>query len=222
MTKMLTKMFVFFSTFFLASSKSSIICPQYSWTAYKTVVEGHWSFVTERVSGKPTVEVTIRRDTQYRCSDDNEVEFNTSRNGNTSAGQEVLGNYGFDWHFSRKCEQKCNRQNAILVVEYMIKRINSGWYRLGEVTYLYKNCDKLYWTNWIETTNCSLSRHRNYVRYCEDCDGDKVDEKHCNGNSTMQEDCQPIWSEWIEVGPCVVTGCSLTTGERKKRRALVW
>ena len=64
MTKMLTKMFVFFSTFFLASSKSSIICPQYSWTAYKTVVEGHWSFVIERVSGKPTVEFAIRRDTQ--------------------------------------------------------------------------------------------------------------------------------------------------------------
>ena len=64
MTKMFTKIFVFFSTSFLASSKGSIICPQYSWTAYKTVAEGHWSFVIEKVSGKPIVEFTIRRDTQ--------------------------------------------------------------------------------------------------------------------------------------------------------------
>ena len=176
----------------------------------------------EKVDGKPIVEVTIRRDTQYRCLDDNEVEFNTSRNGNTLAAQMVLSNYGFGWHFSRKCEQKCNRQNAILVVEYMIKRINSPWYTLGNVTYLYKNCDKLYWTNWIEITNCSLSRHRNYVRNCEDCDGDEVDKKHCDGNSTMQEDCQPIWGEWTEERSCVVSGCNPTTGERVKRRECLY
>ena len=38
----------------------------------------------------------------------------------------------------------------------------------------------------------------------------------------MQEDCQPIWSKWIAVGPCVVTGCSLTTGERKKSRECLY
>ena len=168
------------------------------------------------------VNFTIRRDTQYRCLDDNNVEFYTSRDGNISAPQWVRNEYEFPWRFSGHCEQKCNSQNVTLPVLYKNKRINSTWSLLGNVTYLYKNCDKLYWTNWIETTNCSSSRHWDYVRYCEDCDGDEVDEKHCDGNSTMQEDCQPIWSEWIEVGPCVVTGCSLTTGERKKRRECLY
>ena len=186
------KMFVFFFTSFLAFSKSSIICPKYKWPEYETVVQGPWSLIIESDNEAPVVNFTIRRDTQYRCSDDNKVEFHTKRNGNTSAAQWVRNEYEFLWRFSGRCEQECNSQNVTLHVAYRNKRINSMWSLFGNVTYSYKNCDKLYWTNWIEITNCSLSRHRDYVRYCEDCDGYEVDEKHCDGNSTMQEDCQPI------------------------------
>ena len=94
------------------------------------------------------------------------------------------------------------------------------WKELGEFTYLYKNCDKLYWTNWIETTNCNLSRHRDSVRHCEDCDGDRVDEKYCDGISTMQENCRPTWGAWIEK-TCVVTSCNTNAGERVKNRECV-
>ena len=222
LSKMIIKMFVFFFTSFLAFSKSSFICPQYSWPEYKTVVDGPWLFVIESDSEEPVVNLTIRRDTQYHCSHDNKVEFHTKRNGNTSAAPWVRNKYEFLWRFSGLCELECNSQNVSLQVAYKNKRINGTWSLFGNVTYLYKNCDKLYWTNWIETTNCSSSRHWDYVRNCKDCDGDEVDEKHCDGNSTMQEDCQPIWSKWIEVGPCVVTGCSLTTGERKKRRECLY
>ena len=222
MTKIIIKMFVFCFTFFLASAISSIACPRYSWTEYKSVVEGPWSFVIERDSGKPTVEGTIRRYTEYRCSDGNEVEFRTSRNGTASTTRSVLNEYKFLRSFSESCEQECNSKNVILQVKYRNRRPNSIWYLLGEVAYLYKNCDKLYWTNWIETTNCNSSRNWDYVRHCENCDRDKVDEKYCDGNSTVQEDCQPVWGEWNEEGPCVVTGCNPTTGERVKRRKCLY
>ena len=160
--------------------------------------------------------------TLYRCSLDSKVEFDTSRTRNIFTAQWVRNKYEFFWSLSESCEQECNKQNVSLQVAYRNKRINStAGSLLGKVTYLYKNCDKLYWTNWIETTNCSLLRHWDYTRYCEDCDGDEVDEKHCNGNSTMQEDCQLIWSSWIE-GDCVVTGCNPTVWERVRTRKCLY
>ena len=65
LTNMNTKMFLFFFTSFLASSKSSIICPNYLWPDYKNVVDGPWSFVIESDCKEPVVNLTIRRDTQY-------------------------------------------------------------------------------------------------------------------------------------------------------------
>ena len=88
--------------------------------------------------------------------------------------------------------------------------------------YVYKNCDKLCWTNWIETTNCSISHEKNYVRICADCDSDSADEKFCNGNPTMQDDCQPTWGAFIKDGPCVVTGCNPNAGEQIKRRECIY
>ena len=221
MTKVIAKIFVFFFMPFLASSKSSITCPQCSWTEYKAAVEGPWSFMIERDSGKLSEEFSILRYTQYRCSDDNEVQFNTSRNGIVSSTQWAHSEYQPFRYFSRSCEQECNSQNVTLQVGFRNKGNNRMLYLLKQVTYLYKNCDKLYWTNWIETTNCSLSHHRNYVRYCEDCDGDEVDEKHCNGNSTTQKDCQYFWSSWIE-GNCIVTKCNPTVWERARTRKCLY
>ena len=171
----------------------------------------------ERDSGKLSEAFSILRYTQYWGSDDTELQFNTSRNGIFSSTQWAHNEYEPFRYFSGSCEQECNSQNVSLRVGYRNKRDNSMLYLLEKVTYLYKNCDKLYWTNWIETTNCSLSRHRDYVRYCEDCDGDEVDEKHCDGNSTMHEDYQYFWSSWIE-GDCVVTGCNPTVSERVRTR----
>ena len=145
------------------------------------------------------------------------AEFYTSRTRNIFTAQWVRNKYEFLWSLSESCEQECNKLNVTLQVAYKNKRINSAWSLLGNVTYLYKNCDKLYWTNWIETASCSLLRHWDYTRNCEDCDGNEVDEKHCNGNSTIQKDRQPIWSEWIE-GDCIVTGCNQTVWERVRTR----
>ena len=221
MAKMMTKIFVLFFTFFLASAERAITCSTYFLTEYKTVVEGPWLFVIESDSYTPTVNRTIRRNTEYRCSDDNDVEFFTTRDGYTGADQWVLEKYYFRQLFSEICEDECDSKIVMTQVEYQLWYSHT-WKLLGKFTYLYKNCDKLYWTNWIETTNCSFSRHRNFMRFCEDCDGDSVEDIYCNGNSTMQEICQPTWGEWIKEGPCVVTSCNPKAGEQIKSRVCVY
>ena len=206
----------------ISFSRSAIICPKRWWAEYKTVVEGPWSFALE-IYGceRPVVNRTIRRVTDYRCSNDNDVEFRTRRRGYTFGPDWVLDRNSFTQSFSGTCVEECDSKNVTVQVEYQNNH-NEVWYQLEDFTYVYKNCDKLYWTNWIETTNCSLSRERSYVRICADCDSDSVDEKYCDGNPTMQADCQPAWSAYIEEGPCVVTGCDPNAGEQTKRRECIY
>ena len=217
MTKIIIKHFFFVFTM-ISFSRNAIICPQYWWTEYKTVVEGPWSFVVKIVgSHRQEVNFVVRRVTDYQCSNDNDVEFRTSRREQTFRPSWFRSSNIFSRSFSETCKQECDSQNITVQIEYY-NGYYEEWYQLGDFTYVYKNCDKLHWTNWIETTNCSISRERNYVRNCADCDGDSVDEKYCNGNPTMQEDCQPTWGAYIEDGPCVVTGCNPNAGEQIKRR----
>ena len=221
MTKMITKHFCFVFTM-ISFSRSAIICPQRSWTEYKTVEEGPWSFLMEIYRNhRPVVNRTIRRVTQYRCSNDNDVEFRTRRRGQTFGPSWVRNSNTFFQRFFETCEEECDSQNVTVHVKYR-NNYNDGWYLLGNFTYVYKNCDKLYWTNWIETTNCSISRERNHIRNCADCDSDSVDEKYCDGNHTLQENCQPTWGAYIEEGPCVVTGCNPNAGEQIKRRECIY
>ena len=221
--KMITKMVVFFLISVITSKKSSITCPQHSWTIYKRVVDGPWSFVIESDIDKLTVNRTIRRNTTYHCTNDNDLKFLSTRHGASLKAQSVRKKYRFRHLFSETCEAKCNSQNVTVQVKYRNKSPINMCSKLGEFTYLYKNCDKLYWMNWIETAHCSSTRHKHSIRHCEDCDGDRVDDKYCHGNSTMQEDCRPTWGTWIEERPCVATSCDSTAGEQiKKKRVCVW
>ena len=221
MTKMITKNFCFVFTM-MSFSRSAIICPQHSWTEYKTVVEGPRSFVVEIYrSHRPVVNSTIRRVTECRCPNDNDVEFRTNRRGQTFRFYWVRNTNYFNLTFSETCKEECDSQNVTVQVEHR-NDYHKEWQQLGNFTYVYKNCDKLYWTNWIETTNCSISHEKNYIRICAHCDSDTVDEKFCNGNPTMQDDCQPTWGAFIEDGPCVVTGCNPNVGEQIKRRECIY
>ena len=172
-------------------------------------------------SVRPVVSRTIRRVTDYRCSNDNDVELRSRRRGQTSGPSWVRYSNTFFQRFFETCEEECDSQNITVHVKYQ-NNYNDEWYLLGNFTYVYKNCDKLYWTNWIETTNCSISRERNHIRNCADCDSDTVDEKYCDGNHTLQENCQPTWGAYIEEGPCVVTGCDPNAGEQTKRRECIY
>ena len=221
MTNMMTKDFCLVFTM-ISFSRSALICPQHRWAEYKTAVEGPWSFVMEIYgSDGPVVSSTIRRVTDYRCSNDNDVEFRTNRLRLILGPSWVHDRNTFRQLFSEICEEECDCQNVTVQVNYYNYDYKK-WYQLGDFTYVYKNCDKLYWTNWIETTNCSLSRKRYYVRICADCDSDSVDNKYCDGDPTMQADCQPTWGAYIEEGLCVVTGCDPNAGEQTKRRECIY
>ena len=58
--------FIFHFFSLVTCSRSVIICPQYSWTEYKTVIEGPWSFANESDRVESEVNLTIRKRTQAR------------------------------------------------------------------------------------------------------------------------------------------------------------
>ena len=112
MTKMITKHFCFVFTM-ISFSRSDVICPQHRWAEYKTAVEGPWSFVMEIYdSVRPVVNRTICRVTDYRCSNDNDVEFRTNREGQTSGPYWVHNSNIFSQSFSGTCEEECDSQNV--------------------------------------------------------------------------------------------------------------
>ena len=55
-------------------------------------------------------------------------------------------------------------------------------------------------------------------RSCVDCDGDAIEQKHCDatGHAANKTACNHYWGNWTE-GPCVTTICN-TEGERTKTR----
>ena len=96
----------------------------------------------------------------------------------------------------------------------------SNWSPLAEVTFLLKNCNKLHWTSWALSSACNSSILANHSRSCVDCDEDEINEQYCNGNSAKQEQCRPVWSNWV-YGKCNATGCN-ATGERLRKRECLY
>ena len=111
---------------------------------------------------------------------------------------------------------------------YTRSKNNSGnrnrWKYLatGENSYLRKNCEKLYWTNWIKTTNCATSLRIMSRRSCVDCDGDALEQKICDatGRAVEEADCNNFWGNWTE-GLCVTTSCT-TVGELVRTRLCLY
>ena len=110
--------FIFYFSSLITSSRSAIICPRYLWTEYKTVVDGPWSFMIERDHNEPVLQWTIRRETQYQCWSDNDVEFHTTHQGYTRANQWVLDKYNFYQSFSEVCKEECDSQNVTVLTGY--------------------------------------------------------------------------------------------------------
>ena len=97
----------------------------------------------------------------------------------------------------------------------------SSWADIDEFPFLNKNCEKLYWTNWVETSNCQTSALTTFTRNCTDCYNDTINQRYCNGNTTMQVTCQPMWSEWGEAENYITLPCN-TTGEQIRTRKCLY
>ena len=229
-------------------SESEIICPKQSWTPLKNVTEeGSWSFSipTHYGTSKTMVQVKMCKTMRYRCANNDAVELSASQvfryrrqdQGNVKQKFNLTTNV-------RTCKLNCNNvTNRIgfcnvecvsdvevpLTVEVRTRRsISRGgnrewgqWEETGQFTYFYKNCNKLHWSSWTETSNCTSSIQTTFARSCMDCDGDGVQEKYCEGNFTKHTKCQPLWGPWGEAGPCKVSLCN-STGERVRSRLCLY
>jgi len=207
---------------FLPFNTATSKCPMH-WTVLKKVVEGPWSISSS--SNLRSLELTINRITEYQCSDDKGVKFQTSRDeGNVQNiyGPSWFRNDRFKYRFFDVCERDCNSSNVDVYFYYQRYYIGSTWTELGKFKYLYKNCNKLYWTSWVETANCSSSSKSEYRRFCYDCDGDDAHQSYCEGNSSRLENCRPLWGSWDASRPCTVISCIPLAGEQVKKRECLY
>ena len=203
--------------FMVVSSHAAVKCPSI-WTEYKSVQKVSYIFSSEFENG-----FKVKRIVNYRCVDEDVVQFNTTWE---------TENY-FDDRYEIVCDilvsacPKCANTRLKIAVwyrnRYWIGPILglsdwSSWAERGNYFYLEKNCNKLYWTNWIEKTNCATSSQITLLRSCADCDGDALEQKYCDatGEAIDETDCYHYWGNWTE-GLCVTTGCN-TVGERVKTR----
>ena len=205
-----------------------INCPQSSWVDYKKVDEGIWPF--DVPSSQYHVYVLIIKYSDYKC-DSNSISF-TSKLWQTftvsSSSKSDYYKFSLIPENNWKCLMECNSKLVNFTVKYQERSKNltgswtswSSWKNIDEFSFLNKNCEKLYWTNWVETSNCETSAQTTFTRNCMDCYGDTITKQYCNGNTTMQVTCQPMWSEWGEAGNCISLPCSTTGGQIRTRRCL--
>ena len=222
------KIFLYHVLFTLALCTSTLKCPN-SWTVYKVVDEKSWTLTSSsRNSGK----CGIQRTTRYKCSNDYAIEFSTERKlFHKRYNWKLADMKCFIYEFNLKsCKDNCKSKNVNVERRHQTKGgrtyLNDSfsdyiegwtqWTFFDNVPLLLKNCDKLYWTSWVEKTTCTLSLQKLYSRSCVDCDNHRVHYNYCDADHTKQENCNHFWSEWTE-GPCVLTACN-SRGELTKNR----
>ena len=208
---------------FGCSALAAINCPA-SWSDYKTAVE-----VSFRYSSM--IRFIVNRKIRYHCDDDNVVKFYTTLTAQNyfADSLEIAGDIS---ETCDNCESTLLKitaryRNRESVFDYYAGSLCwSDWIPWTDLpgTYFYskRNCDKLYWTNWIETTNCASSSKIILKRSCADCDGDALEQKYCDatGHAVNKTTCNHFWGNWTEE-PWVTTGCN-TVGERVRTRQCLY
>ena len=213
--------------FMIISARAASNCSS-SWTEYKTVQE-----VSLRYSSENENEFKINRTTRFRCSNDSIIHFKTHWNIREEFDENVQNFEIISTDIQTSCLGK-NCENIMLQVSvdfqtrlwpfccFCIRPSWSEWSSSisGNYFFMVKNCDKLYYTSWIETS-CSTSTVT-IRRTCMDCDGDALEQKYCDatGHAVDKNDCNHYWGNWTE-WPCVTTGYN-TVGERVRTRQCLY
>lgn len=155
------------------------------WSTYKQVTEG--PFHTQ-----DSYSFKVRRNTVFRCSN-GRLKFQTSR---SLIRLPFLNNLFVFNRFSGfgQCADSCNQKTVPVNVVY-IGNLNLNVNIFEEKTYTFQylnqNCDKLYWSQWIEHEDCSSSKEYIRTRTCLDCDGDELfSSRYCNGPTTEIVKCR--------------------------------
>ena len=209
--------------FIVSYTLASFNCSS-SWNKYKSVKAGSF-----RYSSEIETEFTFNRTIRYRCSNDSIIQFKTNWTTKKEIHQNVQNFKLISVGIQNSCQgENCKNIRLNVSVQFRTRFWISNWRYIGWSAwslpingnhfFVVKNCDKLYWTNWIETTSCASSSHVTLRRSCADCDGDALEQKYCDatGLSVLKKNCSHYWGDWTE-GTCVTTGCN-TVGERVSTR----
>ena len=197
-----------------------------NWTEYKTVQEASF-----RYSSVNENEFIVNRTIRYRCFNNSIIQFKTNWTTREKFDENVQNFRLNDVDIQTSCLGK-NCENIMLQVsvDFQTRLWRTCCFRFcrkwtdwsstisGKYFFAVKNCDKLYWTSWIETTSCATSAVTIRRRTCMDCDGDALEQKYCDatGHAVDKNDCNHHWGNWTEES-CVTTGCN-TAGERVRTR----
>ena len=215
--------------FMIISARAASNCSS-SWTEYKTVRE-----VSLRYSSENENEFKVNRTTRFRCSNDSIIQFKTHWTTREEFDENVQNFEIIGTDIQTSClGENCENIMLQVSVDFQTRLwrfcclcILPAWTEWsssisGNYFFAVKNCDKLYWTNWIETTSCSTSTVIIRRRTCMDCDGDALEQKYCDatGHAVDENDCNHYWGNWTE-WPCVTTGCN-TVGERVRTRQCLY
>ena len=214
--------------FMVISTRAASNCSS-SWTEYKPVREASFKYSSENEN-----EFTVSRTIRYQCTNDSIIQLKT----NWTTREEFDEN---DQNFRLNridIKTSCPRENCENImlqvsVDFQTRlRLAclffcptwSDWSSSisGNYFFAVKNCDKLYWTNWIETTSCATSDVIIRRRTCMDCDGDALEQNYCDatGHAVDENDCNHYWGNWTK-WPCVTNGCN-TVGERVRTRQCLY
>ena len=199
-------------------------CPT-PWTIYKVVEEASYTNFGLNEEKCGLFRFTYRR---HQCANTNsgvKMAFTTTRKIHPE--EHVSDRYRYQCKLNGlpPCDQQCDKINLTLKMYSRISKNAhsqwSSWHVLGASSFLLKNCDKLYWTNWVETTKCSLvSPNKTYSRSCVDCDGYLIDNEKCVGNFVKQETCRAILSTRTKLRRCDTDGCGFISERKRKRKCL--
>ena len=200
-----------------------------SWTEYKTVPEASFRYSSENEN-----EFIVNRTIRYQCSNNSIIQYKTNWTTKEKYDENIQNFRLSSVDIQTSClENNCENIMLQVSVDFQTRLrlpclvfcpIWSDWSSSVSGNYFFavKNCDKLYWTSWIETTSCATSAVTIRRRACMDCDGDALEQKYCDatGHGVDENDCNHYWGDWTE-GPCVTTGCN-TVGERVRIRQCLY
>ena len=152
-------------------------------TRYRYIKEGPWEFNDVHTNEKFEYSVRV---SLYFCNSSSAIILTSMRDFKMPSSK-----YGFmvPSHFPEYCTGECNSKWVNIT---LFRTVGSSMHIVHLPSYLEKNCDKLYWSDWVETSNCSLSSNVSYSRVCVDCYGNKAIKALaplCNGASTKSEKC---------------------------------
>ena len=210
-------LYIYIFYFFALSLSASSQCPS-SWTSYKTVV----ATIANITHGNKKYLISATRNMNILCIHgriklSNLYHFNVSEVSSSFSKSSCTPSLNIEKNSWSNYGLTPNHKRVFMTLEKV-----SGWNcdKNKDISVDVKNCDKIFWTNWFQSANCSNSAQEVFKKKCLDCDGDVLAyQDQCPGKPIRTRQCPPSWSTWV-VGECISANCSSTGRRHRIRKCL--